>query len=154
MDVLPSPPVLSYPDGGQQTPASLQAIKQLVCLLLAREDASLMERLAPLPVAGPALLASLGELPAVDLLATIRRQRLMCLLHGDPYVEELLPALWPSIHAGRGFSSPSSFQPHLQDQLPVPAGQIGVGDWRASGLKPPTHSQHVATAISIICGSH
>jgi hypothetical protein len=97
MDVLPSPPDLSYPDGGQQTPAALQAIKQLVSLLLAREDASLLEPLAPLPRAGPALLANLGELPAVDLLATIRRQRLECLLHGDPYVAELLPALWPSL---------------------------------------------------------
>ena len=87
MDVHPSPPALSYPDGGQQTPAALQAIKQLVRLLLAREDASLLEPLAPLPRAGPALLASLGELPAADLLATIRRQRLECLLHGDPYVQ-------------------------------------------------------------------
>ena len=97
MDVLASPPALSYPDGGQQTPAALQAIKQLVRLLLAREDASLLERLAPLPRAGPALLASLGELHAVDLLATIRRQRLECPLHADPYVAELLPALWPSL---------------------------------------------------------
>ena len=97
MDVLPSPPALSYADGGQQTPAALQAIKQLVRLLLAREDASLQQPLAPLPRAGPALLASLGELPAVDLLATIRRQRLECLLHGDPYVAELLPAHWLSL---------------------------------------------------------
>jgi hypothetical protein len=97
MDVCCSPPALSYPDGGQQTPAALQAIKQLVRLLLAREDASLLEPLAPLPRACPALLASLGELPAVDLLATIRRQRLECLLHADPYAAELLPALWPSL---------------------------------------------------------
>jgi hypothetical protein len=97
MDVLASPPALSYPDGGQQTPAALQAIKQLVRLLLAREDASRLQPLAPLPRAGPSLLASLGELPAVDLLATIRRQRLECLLHADPYVAELLPALWPSL---------------------------------------------------------
>ena len=97
MDVVPSPPALSYPDGGQQTPAALQAIKQLVRLLLAREDANLLEPPAPLPRAGPALLASLGELPAVDLLATIRRQRLECLLHADPYVAELLPALWISL---------------------------------------------------------
>jgi hypothetical protein len=97
MDVVCSPPALSYPDGGQQTPAALQAIKQLVRLLMAREDASRLQPLAPLPRAGPALLASLGELPAVDLLATIRRQRLECLLHADPYVAELLPALWPSL---------------------------------------------------------
>lgn len=97
MDVVPSPPALSYPDGGQQTPAALQAIKQLVRLLLAREDVRRLQPLAPLPRAGPTLLASLGGLPAVDLLATIRRQRLECLLHGDPYVAELLPALWPTL---------------------------------------------------------
>lgn len=97
MDVHPSPPALSYPDGGQQTPAALQAIKQLVRLLLAREDASLQQPHAPLPRAGPALLESLGELSADDLLATIRRQRLECLLHADPSVAELLPALWPSL---------------------------------------------------------
>lgn len=97
MDVHPSPPALSHSDGGQQTPAALQAIKQLVRLLLAREDASLQQPHAPLPRAGPALLESLGELSAFDLLATIRRQRLECLLHADPSVAELLPALWPSL---------------------------------------------------------
>ena len=97
MDVICSPPALSYPDGGRQSPAALQAIKQLVRLLLAREDANRLQPLAPLSRAGPALLASLCELPAVDLLATIRRQRLECLLHGDTYVAELLPALWPSL---------------------------------------------------------
>jgi hypothetical protein len=75
----------------------LQVIKQLVRLLLAREDASRLQPEAPSPRAGTELLASLSGLPPRDLLATSRRQRLECLLCGDPYVAELLPALWPSL---------------------------------------------------------
>ena len=75
------------------TPAALEATKALVRLLLQRER----EGNQKAPVGGDQLPAGLRQqldaVPKEALLASIRRHRLECLLHGDPLVARLLPEL-------------------------------------------------------------
>lgn len=64
---------------------------------MAREDVTLRHLDAPAPRADQELSDDLRRLPPEEVLATIRRQRLETLLHGDPYIAELLPHLWPTL---------------------------------------------------------
>jgi hypothetical protein len=74
------------------TPAALEATKALVRLLLQREREGNLD--------GPAgLRQQLDAVPKEVLLASIRRHRLECLLHGDPLVASLLPDLAPALQA-------------------------------------------------------
>ena len=68
------------------TPAALEATKALVQLVLQRQRDGHLE----VPVA---LRHQLDAVPKEALLASIRRHRLECLLHGDPLVASLLPEL-------------------------------------------------------------
>lgn len=90
VNVAGAPPRLTTPGGGRQSRAALQAIKQLLHLVLARERGSNASPSA-------ALLAALAAIPTQDLLATIQRQRLETHLHADPLVAELLPQLAPQL---------------------------------------------------------
>ncbi len=68
------------------TPAALEATKALVRLVLQREREGKLD--APV-----GLRQQLDAVPKEALLASIRRHRLGCLLHGDPLVARLLPEL-------------------------------------------------------------
>ena len=74
------------------TPAALEATKALVRLLLQREREGNLE-------APAGLRQQLDAVPTQVLLASIRRHRLECLLHGDPLVARLLPDLAPALQA-------------------------------------------------------
>jgi hypothetical protein len=81
------------------TPATLEATKGLVRLVLQREreghrDAPACRDQVPAP-----LQHQLDAVPREALLASIRRHRLACVMHGDPLVARLLPQLAPSIQA-------------------------------------------------------
>ena len=68
------------------TPAALEATKALVQLVLQRERDGDLD-------APAGLRQQLDTVPKEALLASIRRHRLECLLHGDPLVASLLPEL-------------------------------------------------------------
>ena len=68
------------------TPAALEATKALVQLVLQRERDGDLD-------APAGLRQQLDAVPKEALLASIRRHRLECLLHGDPLVASLLPEL-------------------------------------------------------------
>lgn len=74
------------------TPAALDATKALVRLVLQRERNGYLD--APV-----GLRQQLDAVPKEALLASIRRHRLECLLHGDPIVASLLPDLAPTLQA-------------------------------------------------------
>jgi hypothetical protein len=77
--------------------AALDAIKALVRLVLEREGHQ--------PAAFPSVVAStdlqllLQTIPNEDLLATIQRHRLICLLQGDSLLRELLAEIQPRLKA-------------------------------------------------------
>ncbi len=79
------------------TPATLETTKALVRLVLQRER----EGNQKAPVGGDQLPAGLRQqlnaVPTEALLASIKRHRLECLLHGDPLVARLLPDLAPAL---------------------------------------------------------
>ena len=81
------------------TPAALEATKALVRLVLQRERDGNQDA----PVGGDELPAGLRQqmdaVPKEALLASIRRHRLECLLHGDPLVARLVPDLAPTLQA-------------------------------------------------------
>ena len=74
------------------TPATLETTKALVRLVLQREREG--KHKAPV-----GLRQQLDAVPTEALLASIRRHRLECLLHGDPLVARLLPDLAPALQA-------------------------------------------------------
>jgi hypothetical protein len=74
------------------TPAALEATKALVRLVLQREREGNLD-------APAGLSQQLDAVPKEALLASIRRHRLECLLHGDPIVARLLPDLAPALQA-------------------------------------------------------
>ena len=81
------------------TPATLEATKGLVRLVLQREreghrDAPACRDQVPAP-----LQHQLDGVPREALLASIRRHRLACVMHGDPLVAGLLPELALTIQA-------------------------------------------------------
>ena len=79
------------------TPATLETTKALVRLVLQRERDGNQDA----PVGGDQQLAGLRQqleaLPKEALLASIKRHRLECLLHGDPLVARLVPDLAPAL---------------------------------------------------------
>ena len=74
------------------TPAALEATKALVRLVLQREREGNLD-------APAGLRQQLDAVPKEALLASIRRHRLECLLHGDSLVARLLPDLAPALQA-------------------------------------------------------
>ena len=81
------------------TPATLEATKGLVRLVLQREreghrDAPACRDQVPAP-----LQHQLDAVPREALLASIRRHRLASVMHGDPLVARLLPQLALTIQA-------------------------------------------------------
>ena len=74
------------------TPADLEATKGLVRLVLQREREGD-------PDAPAGLSQLLDSVPKEALLASIRRHRLECLLHGDPFVARLIPQLASTLQA-------------------------------------------------------
>ena len=79
------------------TPATLETTKALVRLVLQRERDGNQDA----PVGGDQLPAGLRQqleaVPKEALLASIKRHRLECLLHGDPLVARLVPDLAPAL---------------------------------------------------------
>jgi hypothetical protein len=74
------------------TPAALEATKALVRLVLQREREGNLD-------APAGLSQQLDAVPKEALLASIRRHRLECLLHGDPFVARLIPQLASTLQA-------------------------------------------------------
>ena len=77
--------------------AALDAIKALVRLLLEREAHRLADFQSVAASADLQLL--LKTIPTKDLLTTIQRHRLVCLLQADPLLGELLPEIQPRLKA-------------------------------------------------------
>ena len=81
------------------TPATLEATKGLVRLVLQREREGHRDALADSDQVPAFLQHQLDGVPREALLASIRRHRLACVMHGDPLVAGLLPELALTIQA-------------------------------------------------------
>ena len=81
------------------TPATLEATKGLVRLVLQREREGHRDAPAYSDQVPAFLQHQLDGVPREALLASIRRHRLACVMHGDPLVAGLLPELALTIQA-------------------------------------------------------